>query len=308
VQHLKRPFGNGAQPIVLKCRRTSSTNLYQGQLAIVTISWLPDPVTFRKGGSRLMRVVDRVETGDVGRTLHLLDLGTSGASSNPTLAQPAQQTGNRLHGVKTAVTRNAVGDDVEVWLAITDTSVGAAPVETSTLWSLVDVVRGANRDSTYQFIPADKRAWYRGRSVPTGDNESPAVPSAFIPAAGTGYADTVALTSPTSPTEISKSARSFRAGFTPQPTVVDSTSYFHGVEVRLASPTSDPLATYRFLGSGDSYVDVLGCDPSTQYRIGFRHVDGFGGVSSEITIDITTTATATVAPAMRAISVVQGAL
>lgn len=305
VQHLKRPYGNGAQPAVLKCRRTSHTNLFQGELVIVQVSWLPDPVTFRRGGARLMRVVDRVETGDVGRTLHLLDLGLSGISSAPTLGAPAQQTGNRLHGAKTAVMRNAASDDVEVWVAITDTSVGIAPIEASSLWSLIDVVR-ANRDATYNFIPAGKRAWFRGRSVPTGDNESPLIPSGFTPATAPGYVDTVVLTPPSSPTEISKSARALRAGFTPNPSIVDGTSYFHGTEVRLASPTSDPLASFRVLEIGASYIDVLGCDPSTQYRVGFRHVDGMGGVSSEITVDITTTATALVAPAMRAISVVAG--
>ena len=57
----------------------------KGTLHLLTFTTLPDPTTNLRGGTRLVRCLERVERG-IGIDFTFLDLGSSGTATAPTLA------------------------------------------------------------------------------------------------------------------------------------------------------------------------------------------------------------------------------
>ena len=297
LQHLNAPYGNGGVPIVLKGRRTANvTPLQPGKLFLGTLSGLPDPSTNLRGGTRALRCTARTEDG-LQITIEAIDLGLNQTAATPTLGAPAQETGNTTNGASTAVTLNASSDPVEVQYAVTDPSVGSAPADGASLWALADVAR-SNRDVTVERLPAGTRIWFRGRSIP-GVLGRTLLPSAYVAAGGTGRVDLATLAAPTAPTLVMNGGRTFTVGWTPG----DVT---RRTELLIASPTTDPMTSLDVVPAGQKTYAVVGVDPSTTYRVWIRHVDGFGGVSATVQIDVTTTGTTAVYAAIAAITVWQG--
>jgi len=300
TQHLRQPWGFGGMQIVLpKCRRTANTAAKPGDLRLVDIDALPDPATHLRGGIRLMRCLEASEDG-VGLALRLLDLATNVVANAPTLSQPVQQTGNTRHGASTTVTLNGQGEPVIVYYAVTDTSVGSAPAESSPLWAFADFVTSA-RDVTVGQFPAGKRVWYAGRSV-AAVGSALKLPSAFTLAGGTGRVDLAALPAPSALTVPGGTLSGRRAIAT---WTLGDAQLFH--EIRLASPITDPLVRIDQVMPGQNRYELLGLDLSTQYKIEIVAVDGFGGSSTAVNTTFTTTGSALTCPAPGGVSIGVGA-
>jgi hypothetical protein len=179
---------------------------------------------------------------------------------------------------------------------VTPTSVGTAPVEADRAWTAYE--GGPVRSSvtvTVRQLPAGKRIWFRGRSFPDARIDYK-LPSAWVAAGGTGRVDLATLAAPSSPAGSLQTGKSFRVSWTNG----DATL---GVEVLLAQPTTDPRVVVARMPPGSTFVDLPGdisglvLVPSTTYRVGLRHYLGDAAVSSEVTVDVTTTSSASTAPA-----------
>lgn len=280
AQKYRRPWEFGAMRFPLTCRRTATiTGLKQGDLVLVTVSWIPDPYTHLRGGQRLCRVLELSEEGP---TIHLelLDVAINTISSVPMLAAPAQEAGNTYSGVTSVVTLNAEGQPVEIQTAVTETSVGAAPAADSLLWSGSTVIT-ANGTATIRNHPAGKRVWVRGRSFSNAANELQ-VPSAWVMAAAPGYVDLAALPAPSA---LSSPAKTH--------TTVDLT-WTNGaadvaIDVLAATPVGDTRIVVGYLIPGTTQYTVRGLLPATTYRFEVRHQFLYNP-GAGVTVDVTTDA------------------
>ena len=293
-----RPFGFGSPELVLLCARGSAGDAQPGAIRKVTASAILDPQTNVRGGPRVIRVSGREEKGP-GIEIRGDDLGLATAAAIPTLGAPAQEAGNTMNGVTTAVTLNAAGDAVQVQYAVTDPGVGTAPLDGSPLWTSIPATRifgasgivYATATVSIRPVPAGVRVWVRGRSFPLGGTGIVKLPSGWVAAGGTGRVDTAALAAPSAPASANILARSFRVTWT-------NGTPDYGTEILLATPTSDPrvvvarlpAGSIRYDFPGGTGVDIL---PSTTYRVGIRHFqDSPASVGAEVTIDVVTGAAA----------------
>lgn len=293
--HLRRPWGYGTTTIGLPCRRTATvTGLVQGSLVLVAASHVPDPTTYARGGTRLCRVLEVSEDGPLAN-LTLIDLAVNDVSAVPTVGQPAQEAGNTYSGITTALTLNAAGQPAEVRYAVTDTSVGTAPLDASPLW----VVAGYFRSSQTVIIrnlPPGKRAWVQARTLPDAAVE-PQVPSAWILAGGTGRVDTAALPVPTTLTVPAKTNVSATLQW-----VNTATDLL--IEILLMTPVGDPRVRIATVPNGGTRFEIRDLAPSTTYRAEVRYALGqHHGVG--VTVDFTTNATGTAAPAIAGIQILR---
>lgn len=288
---MQRPFGFGVTTMTLVCRRVSPvTSLHAGSLVIVDVDVVPDPATWKRGGAQVCRVIEYTEDGPE-IILKLVYLSSTAQLTAPSLAQPAQETGNTWTGVTCAVTVNASTQPVVVRYAITDTATGSAPSDTDPSWRFAVNATGrrlylfSSQTITIRGIPPNKRCWVQGRTISPDDNLR--LPSAWTLAGGTGYVDTASITAPN----------------TLAATASDKTcllTWTNGVstlpvELLLATPTSDPRTRIALLPQGTTRYTVTDLDVSTQYRAEVRHVFG-QHVSAGDTEDFTTTAASTTAP------------
>jgi hypothetical protein len=300
TRELRQPWGFGGMIAVLHGRRTSNMNAKPGELRLVDVDALPDPATHLRGGLRLMRCLESTEDGPT-IDLRLLDLAVAViAPTLFTLSQPVQQTGNTRYGAATTVALNGQVEPVEVRYAVTDTSVGSAPADTSPLWTTVDFVTAA-RDVTVARLPSGKRIWFQGRSVPAAGTALK-IPSAWVLAGGTGRVDLATVTAPSALTVPGGTLSGRRAIATW--TVGDSTLF---TEIRLAQPTTDPPVRIDQVPPGANRYELLGLDLSTSYKIEIAHPDGFGGYSAAANTTFTTTGSALVCPDPGGIAIGVGA-
>lgn len=298
TNQLRWPFAWGLTTITLKCRRTATVNaLSQGSLVLLAASVVPDPTTHARGGTRLCMVLEFTEDGAT-TALRLVDLAVNAVAAVPSLAAPAQETGNTHTGVTSVLTLNASGQPVEVRYAVTDTSVGSAPADTSALWAVIGVFKAAGT-VIIRNVPPGMRVWVQGRALPAIDFE-PQLPSVWALAAGGGFVDTAALPAPSSPTTAAitgqSSARTRRVSWTNGATDVMTT-------ILLATPVGDPRVQIATLLPGSTHFDLRDLIPVTTYRVGVRHSLGGRFYSAEVTADFTTDSTGVVAPAMGGVSV-----
>lgn len=283
-----RPFGTGAPTVTLSVKRGGPADALPGEIRRVQVSWLPDPATWKLGGTRVVRVVERQER-KAAIELTCLDLGLPTTAATPTLGVPATESGNTTGGLTVAVTLNAASDPVEVSYAVTPTSEGTAPVATDPRWTVVatGLVRTTST-LTIRTPSAGLRVWVRGRSFPDSRN-SYQVPSAYVAAGSPGRVDLATLAAPTSPASANITSESFRVTW-----VVGSADL--PIEILIATPTTDPRVVVARLAAGSTLYDFPGGTglkiiPSTTYRVGIRHYTVSGTTSAEVTIDVTTTAT-----------------
>ena len=295
VTEMARPYSVGGVSIPLVCKRGGNGDTQPGELRKLAVRAIPDPGTNKHGGTRLVRVAERTESqGAI--ILNVEDLGLSTAAGTPTLGAPAQETGNTTAGATTAVTLASGDYPVEVHYAVTPTSIGIAPVEADRAWTPYE--GGPVRTSvtvTVRQLPAGKRIWFRGRSFPDARVDYK-LPSAWVAAGGTGRVDLATLAAPSAPAGSLQTGKSFRVSWTNG----DATL---GVEVLLAQPTTDPRVVIARMPPGSTFVDIPGdisglvLTVSTTYRVGLRHYLGDAALSSEVTVDVTTTGSAGAAPA-----------
>lgn len=295
---MQRPFAYGLTTIPLRCRRTATvTALNVGSLVIVDVDVVPDPATWKRGGAQLCRVLEYSEDGP-NVNLRLVYLSSTSAMTAPSLAQPAQETGNTWTGVTCAVTVNASTQPVVVRYAITDTGTGSAPGDTDPSWRYAENVTGrrlfltSSQTITIRNLPPNMRVWVQGRTMDTDNTLR--LPSAWTAAGGTGKADTAALPAPSVLAAVvsdTTCALSWTNGASDMP-----------VELLLATPTSDPRARIALLPPGSTAFTLQGLTVSTQYRSEVRHTLG-QHVGAGDTEDFTTSAAATTAPALTSLQV-----
>lgn len=299
TRELRQPWGFGGMIAVLRGRRTANTNAKPGDLRLIDVDALPDAASHLRGGIRLMRCLEPSEDG-LQINLRFLDLAVNVIANTPTLSQPVQQTGNTRYGAATTVTLNFQGEPVEVRYAVTETSVGAAPLDTSPLWTTVDFVAAA-RDVTVARLPSGKRVWFQGRSVAAAGSALK-LPSAWKLADGTGRVDLATVTAPSALAVPGGTLSGRRAIATW--TVGDSSLF---TEIRLASPTTDVPVRIDQVPPGANRYELLGLDLSTNYKIEIAHPDSFGGYSAAINTTFTTTGAALVCPDPGGIAIGVGA-
>lgn len=283
----RRPFGWGLIELPVTLRRGGAT-VTPGGLVTATFLHVPDPTTWQRGGTRVCRALE-VSPEGAERRVVLLDLGMSQIAIAPTLGAPAQETNNTYTGVTTVLTLNGDGQAAEVRYAVTDTGVGTVPVDTSPLWTVFGRFT-TNQTVTIRKLPANKRVWVQGRTLP--DYIDGQQPSAWTNAAGSGRVDTDALPAPSAPAASLQTARAFRVSWTNGAAEL-------ATELLIATPTTDPRVVVARVLPGSTLYDFPGdtglvLSPSTTYRVGVRHVlvnrSGVGGVSAEVTVDPVTTA------------------
>ena len=227
ARHLQRPLGTGLTSTSLRCRRTATVEaLTIGGLVIVDVDALPDPGTHVRGGAMLCRILDKSEDGPEA-LLELAYLASTTTADAPTLAQPAQETGNTYTGITSAVTVNAAAHPVEVRYAVTSTA-ASIPADDSPLWTVSGQVT-ATSTHTIRNVPPGMRVWVQGRSLPDYRVES-YLPSAWTNAGGNGRVDTAALTAPSALTATTVNHKSVTLGWTNGQSDL-------GIEILLATPT-----------------------------------------------------------------------
>lgn len=297
---LQYPFAYGLATIPLTCRRTATvTALSAGSLVICDVDVVPDPGTWKRGGAQLCRVVEYTEEGP-NIMLRLAYLASTSQLTAPTLAQPAQETGNTWSGVTCAVTVNASTEPVVVRYAITSTATGSAPGDTDASWRYAVNASGrrlfltSSQTITIRNLPPNMRVWVQGRTI-SFDNNNLRLPSAWAAAGGNGRADTASITAPSSLAD------------TPSDTTCALT-WTNGsanlpIELLLATPTSDPRTRVALLEPGTTSFTLRGLTVSTEYRAEVRHVLG-QYYSAGDTEDFTTLSSTTTAPALTSFYIV----
>lgn len=222
-----RPFGVGCPTTPLAVKRGSVGDVMPGTLLKTSIRSMPDPATNKLGGLRLVRVTSRKEKKTYVE-IKVMDLGSPTIAGIPTIAAPAQETGNNHTGVTITVTLNGNNDPVEAHYAITDTSVGSAPAEASALWTPIVstpavagveprylrqqvLVRAAGAYSFRGLAPG-KRVWIRGRSFPDA-RVNFILPSVWVAANSPGRVDLAALPVIANPVVSRQTAHTFRVSW-----------------------------------------------------------------------------------------------
>lgn len=291
VADAKGPFIGGAQYAYLTCRRTANAAAaVPGTWHVVDVDALPDPATGLRGGPRLMLCTDREEDGPRLR-LDFLDAGANSVAVPPTLSGLAADAGDPYGAVAYTVTLNASGERVVVQAAVTATSEGTRPAETSELWAPLAVVAetGARAD---RVTAAGQRVWLRARTE-SGEGDKHQLPSAWAFPSGAGYADLSAVGAPTALAVPSATVSTATITFTP----ADATSE---VEVLLwegGVPTWEDHMVVRRLTPGSTGLTLTHLKgPSTTYGLAVRHRRPDGQVSAVAQTTFATSATPAAVP------------
>jgi hypothetical protein len=297
LEEIRAMFSTGPAYANLRCRRTANTSTWQvGQIKIVDVDPMPDPATNLRGGARVMMACARSERkAEIG--FRLIDLGPNVIAAAPTLSGLATDTDDTAHGITVTLTLNAAGDPIEMHYAVTDSGVGTRPVETDPLWTFGTRAKTTGAIKVIN-LPAGKKIWVRARSIP-GRDPTPNLPSVWaFPSTDNVTLASLAAPSGLGDTEIS--GRRFVVTFTPGDTRLPT-------EVLLATPTTDPRVRVKTLPPGATRAELLDLELSTTYRVGLQHRDSLGGLSTEVTRDVTTTGAAATAPNPGGIAIVIGA-
>lgn len=298
VAHLRTPFGRGPMWVSLEGRQQSAnvTDCQVGDLRLVAVSSIPDPGSNLRGGTRVMRCVEWREEG-LTRTLKMLDLGINVVANAPTVGTPTQNSPDTEHAVDVAVTTNAASEPVALHVAVTSTSVGTRPVDSSALWFRAALV-SSSATVTVRNMPSGSRVWVRVRTEPLS-TQYPRLPSAWAYPSGTGYVATGATTAPSSLGESNVAGGTFTGTWTVG-------SPYLPVKVYLAVH-GETLQHITTLPAGSTSFGFAGLDTSTSYDWGVSHDDGMGGETSITTrTSISTTGTASTCPDAGSIILLMG--
>jgi hypothetical protein len=302
LEEIRTMFSSGPAYATLRCRRTANTNGWQvGQLRIVDVDPMPDPTSNLRGGARVMMAVKR-NARQFELNMRVVDLGPNVIAAAPTLSGLATDTDDTAHGISLTLTLNAAGDPIEMHYAVTASGVGVRPVETDPLWTFGKRVKTTGAIKVIN-LPAGMKIWVRARSIPGHDagssNDALRFPSVWA-FPGTDNVTLASLAAPSALGDTEVTGRRFVVTFTPGDTRLPT-------EVLLATPTSDPRVRVKTLPPGATRVELVDLELSTTYRVGLRHRDSLGGLSTEVTRDVTTTGSAATAPNPGGIAIVIGA-
>jgi hypothetical protein len=302
AQALRRPYGWGLVTIALPCGRTSNVaSLTPGALCLLQVSFVPDPTSNRRGGIRLVRVVEMSEDA-ANVNVTFCDMGLNTFASVPTLGAPSADATNPYGGVQIAVTLNAAGQPAEVAYAVVPLA-GAQPADNDPLWTTVhdgsSWLTGllgiiiTSQTVTIGNLAPNRRVWIRARTI-TIDRNEPQLPSAWVVATSI---NTSALPAPSAPAATLVGGKSARITWT-----VGDGGLF--TDVMLSTPVGDPPTVVGQALPTGNYWDLSDLDPLTTYRVTLRHRYG-PFVSAIVTVDFTTGSTSTTAPNIISIQVVR---
>lgn len=302
---IAKPYGAGPLVVTVTGRRTANTAAATpGGLVIVDSDQLPDPYTNLRGGAFVGRVLEKTEQGPR-VALQVLVLGPSATAGVPTVGTIGAGASG-YSDVTAVITLNANSDPVVLRTAVTATSVGTIPVDSSALWTY------AGRTTTSTTItlgghPSGMRVWVQARSEPNPKKADTVAPSAWASSAGTKYNDTTAITAPSS-----LAATAVTASYAKLTWSIGSVTTY-GVRVYLANGASSGAANAATVAKlidlppGTTYFDLYGLDAAgPYYKPEVCFYDPFGGESAHAALAATSfqaTGTAGVAPQPAAISV-----
>ena len=278
TREVRPTFARGAPTAEVTLVRTQALDgLNIGDACLQQLNGLIDPSTWKRGGTRLARVVGKSVDGRHRMRLRLVDLGANLTPAAPTLGTMAQETGNTRHGVKIPISAlNAAADAVLLQIAITDTATGTRPVEASSLWVTVGIYTAA-ADVFVRRLGANVRVWARARSQPV-ESKLPQLPGNWVFPGGTGRVDTATIPAPSAvtvtPATILTSStvqESWTAGSTAYQTIV-------GLEQPASTDTDvDTLAAGQTTRTLNDYLTA-----NTTYTSAYAyHRDSAGGISAK---------------------------
>lgn len=280
----QRPFGRGPATIRVKCLRTANVaNTFPGTLHLLTFTALPDPTINLRGGTRLVRCLERSERG-IGIDFTFLDLGISGVAMAPTLGAPAQATGFINIGAQIPVTLNASNQSAEIGIAVTETTEATKPPDTSASWVTVATIFQSMTVRALN-LPQGRRVWWRAR---TFDLLGALQPSAYVYPTPQ-FIDLAGFTAP------SAMAVSLITNTTAHLTWTNGNATLSSV-LYLVTPITDPLQKIAVLAPGTTAWDLTGLTANTQYKVEVRHVH-FGGMTTGTNANFTTTNSPSTCPA-----------
>ncbi|HEY8481847.1 MAG TPA: hypothetical protein VIL71_18640, partial [Spirillospora sp.] len=169
---LRRQQARGPQIVAADVRWQDAQNIHVGDHVLGEIPWVPDPVTNRRGGTRVYQVQGVQQRGGLVR-LTLLDLGGNAFAQQPTASAIAKNAGAPYDAVDVTLTVPS-GVIADVWTAETSTSVSTRPPDTSPLWRpKVQSGLGQNGVYTARDHAAGSRVWIRYRGIPSGQDKLP---------------------------------------------------------------------------------------------------------------------------------------
>jgi hypothetical protein len=279
-------------------RRTANTDAAMpGTFHTLTISTMPNVGNSQRGGTRTLLCVERGERGGV-TDLGFVDLGSTTPTAAPVLAAPAVVATRPHHDFTCGIALSGV-IPAEIWACVTPAGTAVRPVDSDTRWKLA---RSVSVGVTQNFVnyASGTRVWLRARSMPAASDDFKAPSAWTYPSSGTGYVDLTAITAPNT-----VATANLAGGSTDVTWVVGDPAY--EVEVLFtigAAPgtwaDTDRLELKRE-GSNRTSIDNL--TPSTNYTVGIRHRDRYGGSSAVAALNFNTTAVAATCPAMKGLAV-----
>ncbi len=281
-------------------RRTANTiGCFPGDWRKLQIPEQIDPANVKRGGLRVGMCLERTERDALTLDLTFIDGGPNTVATGPTLNALVAGPDPR-HEVRVSIdlTAFSVPTRHAVEFAVTETSVGTRPIETSILWLRAHTTEGFGGTVTtiIRDLPACKRVWVRVRIEPASTEQ---LPSAWAFPPTTDRIDTTCLTAPTALVGTANGAGIHVLNWT-----VGEVDEEIAINVKESACASGTFERIRVLIEGTEKFVFAGLTVSTTYCVGVSHVDRFGGESTKTTLEFTTGASKNVAPVMADVSVV----
>lgn len=179
VEELQGPYGRGAMALRAKFRRTANTkDCEPGSFCLVDLSVPPNAASNLRGGPRLMRCIERSESG-LTIELAFVDEGPNSIAVAPALGAPSLNTEDDSARATLPVTLNAAGDAAVVRVALTDATEAVAPAADDPRWLRRDRLTATG--SSILEVPWGKRVWFAASSQP-GSDAALELPSPWVTA------------------------------------------------------------------------------------------------------------------------------
>lgn len=278
----------GMASISLSCRRTPDVDsCFPGDLRIVDIDEIPDPLTRLRGGPRLARCVSADPEGLlVG--LSFVDLGSAVVASPPSLGAAALVPGREQEAIQIPVTLNGAGEAAVVWFAVTPTG-DSRPAESSSLW-VFGLVVTTSMTVTISNLPSGLKVWPRARTEPIGALDLK-IPSSWVFPSNNSITLT-GLPAPSGLSVVDVTGSEATVLFTPGRDDLLTDQLFDGELIRTLPAGSNRAVYHSLAGSGTA---------------GLRHRNpATGAVSSTVTIALVLSGPATTGPSIKGIRVLVG--
>ena len=268
---------------------STTEDVKPGNFVRVTLETFPAPSTQGRGATRIVQVLSRFDT-PAGPEFEWLDAGPSlQALTAPTLAV-APATSDPKHSVIATVSGSS-STSVGYQLQWALSTVSTGPTSTEWFdWAGQGASTGTN---TIKPLPSGRQVWFRARNTVTLR-----IRSAWSAAADT---TTEALQAPSG--MASSGVVGNRATVTWSLGSSDSPDYELEVLTSTDGCPSTGLAGLVRLPAGSLTFELTGLEQNSTVCVAVRHVDAYGGHSTEDVVTIQTSTSPATAPAMAGIGI-----